>query len=155
MKNLFLFICIFLSFNSNAQSYRERLDDIEDKLDSLMLQRQYDALDKLIEGNSRLRENSSPREIDILLSRSYCNVGFIDGKFQKFTPQVESINSTISWGWTAVSPSKTTSLIFLKNSLLVGLSETEKMQFARLLIERHLNAIRKLCPNIPANLLAK
>ena len=50
MKNLFLFICIFLSFNSNAQSYRERLDDIEDKLDSLMLQRQYDALDKLIEG---------------------------------------------------------------------------------------------------------
>ena len=28
------------------------------------------------------------------------------------------INSTINWGWTAVSPSKTTSLIFLKNSSL-------------------------------------
>ena len=62
-----------------------------------MLQQQYDALYKPIEGNRRLRENSPSREIEILLAKSSCNVGFVDDKFQKFTPQIELINPTLNW----------------------------------------------------------
>jgi len=143
-----------MSINVHAQSIRERLDDIEDKLDSLILQRQYDEVDKLIEGNRRLRENSPPREIEILLSKSSCNVGLVDYKFQKFTPQLELINPTLKWiGWTAFSFSRTNSLVFLENTMLGGLSEAEKMRFARTMITKHLNTIRKLCPNIPPDLI--
>ena len=48
-----------ISFNTHSQSNRQRLSDIEDKLDELMFQQQLNEIDKLRKQNDEIR-NSRP-----------------------------------------------------------------------------------------------
>ena len=59
MYKLLFCICLFLSFSAGAQSNRERMEDIEDKLDFLILQRQYDEIDSLRRQNDEMRRQNS------------------------------------------------------------------------------------------------
>ena len=67
MKYILLVVLICISSLANAQSNRQRLDDIEDKLDFLILQRQYDEIDKLVKENEKMRSelNSSSQQLCI------------------------------------------------------------------------------------------
>ena len=58
MKNIFLIFLILISSLANAQSNRQRLDDIEDKLDSLLFQQQLNQIDKMTRENERLRRQN-------------------------------------------------------------------------------------------------
>jgi len=64
MKNLFTLLFLVLSINVNAQSNRQRLDDIEDKLDQLIFQQQLNEIDNLRRQNEE-RRNSRPIQKEI------------------------------------------------------------------------------------------
>ncbi len=61
MKNLLLIFLVCISTASNAQSNRQRLEDIEDKLDNLILQQQLIEIERLRRQNEQMRmENNKP-----------------------------------------------------------------------------------------------
>lgn len=143
---LFILLLTVISSLTYAQSIRERLDDIEDQI----IQDRIDRLvDKLIENNQKLQanQNSYLREIDRLILNSPCNVTWVDGKFKKWTPPTNS--------YTAFLFSKTNSLIFVPNNFVNNLTDGGKDNFARNIVLQNLQSIRKLCPNIPVDLLVK
>ena len=57
MKNFLPLLFLILSINANAQSNRQRLDDIDDKLDQLIFQQQLNEIDNLRRQNEERRSN--------------------------------------------------------------------------------------------------
>lgn len=61
MKYLLLIFLVCVSFVSTAQSSRQRLEDIEDKLDNLILQQQLIEIERLRRQNEQIQmENNRP-----------------------------------------------------------------------------------------------
>ncbi len=153
---IFLILLTIITPSIHAQSIRERLDDIEDELQRDRIER---LLDKLIEGNQKIQPQSnstSSSEINKavirnLIKNSPCNVAYMGSRgFERFTPPPEAIEF-----WDIVYFDKTTSLVFVQKIYNAGATDKQYQDFIRALILKHLVTIRKLCPNIPANLFSK
>lgn len=157
MKALILLILLTIIAPSiHAQSIRERLDDIEDQLQQDRMDR---LLDRLIEGNQKINpQNNSTSSADVnkivirnLIKNSPCNVAYMGSRgFERFTPPPEAIEF-----WDIVYFDKTTSLVFIQKIYRAGATANQYQDFMRALIQKNLVTIRKLCPNIPANLFSK
>jgi len=66
MKNIFLISLICISSLANAQTNRQRLDDIEDKLDDLILQQEFNEIERRRRQNEQMRrENNKPSQSDV------------------------------------------------------------------------------------------
>jgi len=59
MKSIFLIFLICISSFANAQSNRQRLDDIEDKLDGLILQQQLNEIERMRRQNEQLQKEGN------------------------------------------------------------------------------------------------
>lgn len=61
IKKILVIFLVIVSANVNAQSNRQRLDDIEDKLDNLILQQQLIEIERLRRQNEQIQmENNRP-----------------------------------------------------------------------------------------------
>jgi len=58
MKHILLILVIAISFNAYSQSNRQRLSDIEDKLDELIFQQQFNEIDRMARENEQLRRQN-------------------------------------------------------------------------------------------------
>ena len=58
MKNIVIFFILVISLSVNAQSSRQRLNDIEDKLDELIFQQQLNEVDRMARENDELRRRN-------------------------------------------------------------------------------------------------
>ena len=62
----FIYLLICISSLANAQTNRQRLDDIEDKLDDLILQQQLNEIERLKRQNEQMRrENNRPSQREV------------------------------------------------------------------------------------------
>jgi hypothetical protein len=89
MKSIFLAFLIFISFLANAQSSKQRLEDIEDKLDLIREEQEWREFDRIIKqdgyGNKSLSKfTSNQSRYKLIRSTSISDVWF-DEKFYKKT----------------------------------------------------------------------
>ena len=157
---IFLLVLTIITPSIQAQSIRERLDDIEDQI---MQDRMDRLLDKLIENNQKIQpQSNSTRDAEInkvvignLIKNSPCNVAYMTKGFERFTLSNKEIELFPWNAWTIIYFDKTTSLVLIPSMYTAGATENQTNDFLRGRIRKHLTTIRNICPNIPANLLSK
>ena len=89
MKKLLLIVLIFVSLLANAQSSKQRLEDIESKLDSIREEQEWQDFRNKVERNRNDNQNTSkflanPARYKLMLSTSNMDVWF-DEKFYEKT----------------------------------------------------------------------